>query len=113
MRQRRAESTTLAAGAEETDTLPGLGGDRTTSAVAVIALDVATVPAFFRDVLAGAFGLDASLAGTAQDGSDRVIYNTSSGELWYDADGSGSGGAQLIATVQAGSAIAATDIVVI
>jgi serralysin len=47
---------------------------------------------------------------SGQDATDRVAYNTSTGELWYDADGSGSGAAQLIATFSPGSALAATDI---
>jgi serralysin len=55
----------------------------------------------------------ANSSGTAQDGGDRVIFNTSTGALYYDADGSGSGGSQLIATVQSGVTVAATDIVVI
>jgi len=42
-----------------------------------------------------------------------VIYNSSTGSLYYDADGSGSGAAQLIATVQNVPAVAATDIAVI
>ena len=55
----------------------------------------------------------ASSTGAANDANDRVIYNTTTRGLYYDADGTGSGAAQLIATVQAGTAISATDIVVI
>jgi Ca2+-binding RTX toxin-like protein len=52
-------------------------------------------------------------ATAGHDANDRVVYNTSTGSLYYDADGSGSGAAQLIATVQSGATVAATDIVVI
>jgi len=52
-------------------------------------------------------------ATAGHDANDRVIFNSSTGSLYYDADGSGSGAAQLIATVQSGAAVAATDIVVI
>jgi Ca2+-binding RTX toxin-like protein len=56
----------------------------------------------------------ANSSGTATDTNDRVVFNTSTGQLYYDADGSGSGAAlQLIATVQTGATVAATDIVVI
>jgi Ca2+-binding RTX toxin-like protein len=41
-----------------------------------------------------------------------VIYNTSTNELFFDADGSGAGAAQLIANLQAGAALAATDLAV-
>jgi len=47
------------------------------------------------------------------DAEDRMVYNTSTGQLYYDADGSGSGAAQLVATLNAGAALAATDITVI
>ena len=50
---------------------------------------------------------------TATDTNDRVVYNTSTGSLYYDADGSGAGAAQLIATFSGNPAVAATDIVVI
>ena len=46
------------------------------------------------------------------DADDRVIFNTSTGQLFYDADGSGISAGQLLFTVQSGAAVAATDIVV-
>jgi Ca2+-binding RTX toxin-like protein len=49
---------------------------------------------------------------SGRDTSDRVIYNTTTGELFYDADGSGAGAAQLIARLQGAPALAATDITV-
>jgi hypothetical protein len=55
----------------------------------------------------------ANSSGTATDTNDQVVFNTSTGQLYYDADGSGGGAAQLFATVQAGATVAATDIVVI
>lgn len=50
---------------------------------------------------------------TAQDGNDFVIYNSSSGALYYDADGSGGGAtATLFAFVPAATALTASDFVV-
>ncbi len=54
----------------------------------------------------------ANSSGTAQDSSDRVVYNTTTRQLFYDADGSGSGAAQLIATLQSSATLSATNIVV-
>jgi Ca2+-binding RTX toxin-like protein len=51
-------------------------------------------------------------ASAGHDADDRVVYDTTSGRLWYDADGSGSGDAQLVATLQGAAALAATDLVV-
>ena len=47
---------------------------------------------------------------SGQDASDRVIYNTTTGQLFYDVDGNGAGAAQLIATLQGAPAMAATDL---
>ena len=55
----------------------------------------------------------ASAAGTAHDASDRVVYNTTTGALYYDADGSGAGSAVLVATLQGAPTLAASDITVI
>jgi serralysin len=51
-------------------------------------------------------------ANGGHDADDRVVYNITTGQLWYDADGSGAGAAQLIATLQGAPALAATDIAV-
>jgi Ca2+-binding RTX toxin-like protein len=50
---------------------------------------------------------------SGRDASDRIVYDTSTGNLYYDADGSGTGAAQLVATMQGHPALAATDISVI
>ena len=62
---------------------------------------------------AGDARFKANSGGTATETDDRVVFNTNTGQLYYDADGSGAGTAQLIGTVQSGATVAATDIVVI
>lgn len=54
---------------------------------------------------------DTGSAATTAD--HRLIYDSADGELFYDADGSGSGGAILIAVLQAGLPLAASDVTVI
>src|SRR6185503_10876995 len=51
-------------------------------------------------------------ASGGHDADDRVVYNTTTRQLFYDADGSGAGAAQLVATLQSGATLVATDIVV-
>ena len=50
---------------------------------------------------------------TGRDTSDRLVYNTSTGNLYYDADGSGSGGSVLIANFAGNPTLSASDITVI
>lgn len=52
-------------------------------------------------------------ATSGHDANDRVIYNATNGNLYYDADGSGAGASQLVATLNGAPALAATDITVI
>ena len=66
-------------------------------------------------------GSDGTLALTAfhsgplatQDADDRITYDSTTGELFYDADGSGSGTAIQIATLATGLAMTNADFVVI
>src|SRR6185503_204810 len=49
-------------------------------------------------------------AGTAaHDADDRIIFNSATGQIFFDFDGNGSGSAQLIATLGAGRGVIATD----
>ena len=52
-------------------------------------------------------------ATAGHDADDRVVYDTSTGNLWYDADGNGAGAAQLIATLDGAPGLAATDLAVL
>lgn len=49
----------------------------------------------------------------AHDADDRLIYDSASGELRYDADGSGAGAAVLIAKLLPGMALTAADLFVV
>jgi Ca2+-binding RTX toxin-like protein len=79
-----------------------------------IVLDGAAMPQVGASgtFVAGDGRFAANSSGIAQDANDRVIYDTDSGQIWYDADGNGTGGAQLIATLQGAPGVTATDIVV-
>ena len=47
--------------------------------------------------------------GGVVDTDDRIIFNSSNGQLFYDADGSGAQAAQQIATINPGTALALTE----
>jgi predicted extracellular nuclease/Ca2+-binding RTX toxin-like protein len=62
----------------------------------------------------GAFNANAFVIGTAAAGAeDRIIYNQATGELFYDADGTGSGAAYHFATLAGAPVLSASDFAVI
>ena len=64
----------------------------------------------------GAIGADAFWSGAgvnaAHDATDRFLYNTTNGALWYDADGTGSTAAVQVATLTGRPALAFSDILI-
>jgi Ca2+-binding RTX toxin-like protein len=51
----------------------------------------------------------ANLTGAASDGRDRIIYETDTGRLYFDADGSGAGARVHFATLTADLALSGGD----
>jgi Ca2+-binding RTX toxin-like protein len=80
------------------------------SGIDTIALD----DAVFAGLSQGSLASGAFVAGSAaQDADDRIIYNSATGQLFFDADGNGAGAAIHFATVHVGTAVAPTDFIVI
>lgn len=52
-------------------------------------------------------------SGFATDAADRIIYETDTGRVWYDADGQGGGGRVLVATLATGLALTNADFLVV
>jgi len=66
--------------------------------------------AIFTRLAAGFLSADAFFIGAAaHDASDRILYNSATGALSYDADGSGGRAAMQFATVSAGLALSSRD----
>ena len=62
----------------------------------------------------GSFNANAFFAGSAaRDADDRIIYDRATGQLYYDADGSGAGAQILFAIVSGAPVISASDFTVI
>jgi len=55
----------------------------------------------------------ANASGTAQDSSDRIIYETDTGKLFYDSNGSAAGGAIQFAKLAAGLALTNADFTIV
>jgi Ca2+-binding RTX toxin-like protein len=51
----------------------------------------------------------ANTSGTASDSSDRIIYETDTGKLFYDSNGNAAGGSVQFATLSAGLGITSAD----
>ena len=49
----------------------------------------------------------------AHDASDRIIYNTTNGALWYDPDGLGGKAAVLVAVIAGHPDVAAGDFLIL
>jgi Ca2+-binding RTX toxin-like protein len=64
----------------------------------------------------GAIGAEVFWSGagvnTAHDATDRFIYNTSTGALWYDADGTGATAAVQVAVLTGAPALAFSDFLI-
>jgi Ca2+-binding RTX toxin-like protein len=75
-----------------------------------IALD----DAVFAGLAPGALAAGAFVTGTqAGDADDRIVYNSATGELFFDADGNGAGAAILFAVLDGHPPLAASDFTVI
>jgi serralysin len=62
----------------------------------------------------GALNPNAFFAGAAaHDADDPIIYNSATGQLFYDADGNGMGAQVLFATLTGAPVLAAGDFAVI
>ncbi|WP_170303904.1 calcium-binding protein, partial [Reyranella soli] len=55
----------------------------------------------------------ANTSGTAQDASDRIVYETDTGKLFYDNNGNAAGGATQFAQLAAGLALTNNDFLIV
>jgi hypothetical protein len=100
------------------DSDPGIGGNADWITDFVKGQDnlVLDLDVFAGIGAAGALSAEVFRAGahvTAQDGNDHILYDTTTGSLYYDPDGAGFDSALLVATLTGAPALAATDILVV
>jgi len=110
------------------DTLNGFGGTDTfrfTTALGAGNVDavqgfdpaddtIALDDAVFAGLAVGALPAGAFVIGAAaSDADDRIVYDSVTGALWFDADGNGAGAAVQFATLVDGLALTSADFVVI
>jgi Ca2+-binding RTX toxin-like protein len=76
--------------------------------------EIALDDAVFTGLSTGALDPNAfRLGAAAQDADDRILYDATTGALYFDADGNGAGAAVQFASVQPATVIAAGDFTVI
>jgi Ca2+-binding RTX toxin-like protein len=93
-----------------------LGGGNIDTIAGFVAVDdtILLDDAIFSALPPGALNPNAFVIGAAAlDADDRIIYNSATGALYYDSDGSGGGAAIQFATLQGAPAITASDFQVI
>ena len=76
-----------------------------------IGFDVSRFDALAKGALQTSAFKDLGVAGASVDNDDRIIYDSRTGELFYDADGGGGAEAVMIATLKGTPALSADDIV--
>jgi hypothetical protein len=121
-----AGADTLSGGGGNDVLLGGAGADSFAFTTALATGSVATLADFVAgtdhiQLSTGVFSavgatLDANefVTGTAATTADQhIVYNATTGQVFYDADGSGSGAAVLFAVVAPGTALSATDFAMI
>ncbi len=93
-----------------------LGASNVDTIIGFVAVDDSIMldDAVFTGLSLGALNANAFVTGTAAgDADDRIIYNSATGQLFFDADGSGAGAAVQFATLQGAPMLTAADFMVI
>lgn len=94
----------------------GLGGGNLDAITDYVVADdtIRLNDAAFGGLPLGALNASAFVIGSAAaDANDRIIYNSATGALWFDADGNGAGAAIQFATLGTGLAMTAAEFVIV